>query len=179
MSEFPVRAVRSRSTRSGVESPFFDGAPFRATCRLLRPQSSSSVLSSFFDQAPCRMTSLVRVPRRTAKDPYRQVPRFRRTREPEDSVFARSGTTATLNRHIDSRSPRSQIPWLSRSRRGPSEVFIGICSLLKHSAKTLARGRAFSTRSLEPQWISSPSPVRVRCDVSACGTRERAPPQSR
>src|SRR2546422_5207084 len=29
--------------------------------------------------------------------------------------------SATLNRHIDSRSPRSQIPWLSRSRRGPSE----------------------------------------------------------
>jgi hypothetical protein len=44
-------------------------------------------------------------------------------------------------------------------------------------AKTLARGRAFSTRSLEPQWISSPSPVRVRCDVSACGTHERAPRQ--
>ena len=29
-------------------------------------------------------------------------------------------------------------------------------------AKTLARGRAFSTRSLQPQWISSPSPVSVR-----------------
>ena len=33
-------------------------------------------------------------------------------------------------------------------------------------AKTLAKGAArFRLESLEPQWISSPSPVRVRCDV--------------